>query len=118
MDKLTGSTEQAIAEIKPLKAKSSIPPKSFVSGEDVIWAQHAPEEPSFLNKHKRKNVKGRRQQGINYEVKVQNYIEEVITKKVEENMSALFAFNYIRSPWLVYKKESENTNFIRYCQPD
>lgn len=115
------TAEETIPTKEVSKGKFSTPPKHFVNGTHCVWAQFAPEPPSFLNLHKRKQIKGRRKQGINYEAKAQEYlIKEIENKNGNETKALLnlLNFQYIKSPWLVYKLGSDPKQVMRYCQPD
>lgn len=87
------------------------PPSRFNPAGEVIWAQFAPEPPSFKSNEK---MKGKRHEGMLYEVKAQEYIQET----VEEEKISNKELSYLRSPWITFKSNGDTQNQLRFCQPD
>jgi len=69
---------------------------------EVIWSQATLNVPTFARK--KKPLRGRRGQGIRYEVRAQRYLQE------------LYGLSYYASPWFKYREHE--TEMLRWCQPD
>lgn len=78
-----------------------LPPRGFKPAGVIEWVKHSQYPPPFIRNQRRY---GRRAEGIRYERKVQDYLEET------------FAGLYVPSPWFLFKEVGVDKP--RWCQPD
>lgn len=77
------------------------PPRGFKPAQNILWTKLHASPPPWI---KRKKPRGRKAQGIRYERKVLDHLEET-------NPLPL-----LRSPWVEFGEEGSNRP--RWCQPD